>query len=75
MTCHCLRLRKGNASGEGALMRICVQSIAPIVFGSPCMKVPLNLYLFNGGVWEFDVRYLVDKLTARPSSIRGSGNQ
>jgi len=56
-------------------MRICVQSIAPIVFGSPGMKVPLNLYLFNGGVWEFDVRYLVDKLTARPSSIRGSGNQ
>ena len=58
MEWYCLRLREGKASSEGALMRICAQSIAPIMFGS--LKVHLNIYLFDSGVWELDVPWLIN---------------
>jgi len=41
---------------------LCEQSIAPnyVWQSSQGMKVPLNFYLFDSGVWEFDVPWVIN---------------
>ncbi len=59
---YCLRLRYGNGSGEGALMRTCVQSIAPMVSGRPATawNPLLTATCFSSVYGNFSTVRLVD---------------
>lgn len=52
------QLRNGNGSGEEALIRICMQSLAPMIFGSPAIakksiltSISLSVVYGNNMYW------------------------
>ena len=55
-----LRLRKGNTSGEGALMCTCAVYCSDYVCSPAMAWKSLNLYFFDSGVWEFDVPWVIN---------------